>query len=120
MAGRDVQKLRASGEIGEGGRVGAGQEHLAADPLERLEQRRAATRIEMRGHFVEQRQRRHAAHFGDQPRMGEHQADQQRLLLAGRGLRGGRPLGAVPDQEVGDMRTDQRATGSGVAAPAVA
>ena len=49
----------------------------------------------MRGDLVEQRERRDAAHVGDEPRVGEHEADQQRLLFARRGLRGGRVLGAV-------------------------
>ena len=66
-------------------RIGAGQEHLAAESLQRVEQGGAPARIEMRGDLVEERERRDAGHVGDQPRVREHEADQQRLLLAGRG-----------------------------------
>ena len=52
--------------------------------------------------------------------MREHQPDQQRLLLAGRGLRRGRALGAVKRDEIGQMRADQRAPGRRVAAAIVA
>ena len=44
--------------------------------------------IEVRGDLVEQQDRRLAAALGDQLGMGEDQAEQQRLLLAGRGARG--------------------------------
>ena len=118
--GRHLEHLGPSVEIGEGGRVGAGQEHLAAEALERVEQRGAAARIEMRGDLVEQRDRRDARHVRDQARMGEHQPDQQRLLLAGRGAGGRRVLRPVPDGEIADMRADQRAAGGGVAAAIVA
>ena len=52
--------------------------------------------------------------------MGEREAHQQRLLLAGRGAGGRRVLGPVPDREIADVRADQRAAGGGVAAAIVA
>ena len=52
--------------------------------------------------------------------MGQHQADEKRLLLAGRGACGGRVLRPVPDVEIADMGPDQRASGGGVAAAIVA
>ena len=64
----------------------AGHPHLAA-AFEASEQRRAALRIEVGGDLVEQQDRRLAAALGDQLGMGEDEAEQQRLLLAGRGLR---------------------------------
>ena len=51
--------------------------------------------IEVGGDLVEQQERRLAAALGDEVGMGEDEAEQQRLLLAGRGLRGGHVLGAV-------------------------
>ena len=62
--------------------------HLAA-AFEPGEQSRAALGIEMRGNFVEQQDRRVAAALGDQFGMGEDKPEQQRLLLAGRGLAAG-------------------------------
>ena len=57
--------------------------HLAA-AFEAREQRGAAPGIEVRGDLVEQQDRRRAAALGDQLGMGEDEAEQQRLLLAGR------------------------------------
>ena len=75
----------APGQAGEGRGIRAGDEHLAADPLQGVEQCGAAARIEMRGDLVEQRERRDARHVGDEPRMRENEPDQQRLLFARRG-----------------------------------
>ena len=47
----------------------------------------------MRRDLVQERDRRRSRHVGDEPRVGEHQPDQQRLLFAGRGARGGASLG---------------------------
>ena len=58
----------------------------------------------MRDDFIEQQQRRKPRHLGDQSRMREHEADQQRLLLAGRGLRRRDALRAVEHLEVGEVR----------------
>ena len=52
--------------------------------------------------------------------MGEDEADQQRLLLAGRGRRGRHVLGAVAHDEVGGLRADKGAPGGAVAGAAVA
>ena len=67
--------------------VGAGQPCLAVEPEHRLEQRRAAARVEMRRDLVEQQERRLAANRPLQPRMSQQDRDQQRLLFAGRGER---------------------------------
>ena len=58
-----------------------------------LEQGGAADRVEMGGDLVEQQDRAAPAALGDEIGMGEDQADQQRLLLAGRAERGGLVLG---------------------------
>ena len=74
----------------------------------------------MRDHFIEQQQRREARHLGDQPGMGQHEADEERLLLAGRGVGGGDAFRAMHDVEVGEMRPGERAPGRGVARAALA
>ena len=79
-----------------------------------------ALRVEMRRDFVEERQRRDARHVRDEARMREHEPDQQRLLLAGRGAARRRVLRPVPDGEIADMRADQRPPGGRVAGAIVA
>ncbi len=112
---RDLEHLGPSLEPRKGGRVGAGEERLAAEARERVEERRPAPGVEMRGDFVEERNRRDAGHFGDEPRMRQHQPDEERLLLAGRGARGRRVLRSVADGEIAEMRANERAPGGGVA-----
>src|ERR1700730_11919413 len=68
--------------------VGAGQPGLAVEPEQRVEQRRTPARSELCGNFVEQQHRRLTAYRPLQPRVGEEDRDQQRLLLAGRGQLG--------------------------------
>ena len=88
-AGTDFDHRRVAVDLGKQRRIGAGHPHLGAELREFRVQRRAPRRIEMRDHLVEQQHRREAGHLGDQTRMREHEADQQRLLLAGRGFGGG-------------------------------
>ena len=52
--------------------------------------------------------------------MGEHQPDQQRLLLAGRGAARLALLGAMQYDEIAGLRPDQGASGGGVAGAIVA
>ncbi len=93
---------------------GGGHPHLAA-AFEAGEQRGAALGIEVGGDLVEQEDRRLAAPLGDQFGVGEDQAEQQRLLLAGRGLRGRHLLGAVEDRQVLAVRALGGPAGRGVA-----
>ena len=79
--------------------------------VQRVEQAGAAARVEMGGDLVEQDQRRDPAHRPHQPGMGQHEADQQRLLLAGRGGRRRHVLGAVAHDEVAGLRPRQGAPG---------
>ena len=72
--------------------LGRGHPHLAA-AFEAGEQSGAAIRVEMGGNLVEQQDRRSAAPFGHQFGMGQHEAEQQCLLLAGRSARRGLGLG---------------------------
>ncbi len=66
----------------------------------------------MRGGLVEQQEgRRPIAATREALRRGEDQADQQRLLLAGRGILGRHGGGAVDDREIGAVRAFQRAPG---------
>ena len=67
--------------------------------------------VEMGGDLVEQQQRRLAAHRLLQPRMGQQDRDQQRLLLAGRGEFGGDPCLRQADGEIGAVRADRGAAG---------
>jgi len=82
---------------------GCGHPHLSA-ALETGEQRGSAPGVEMSGDFVEEEDGRFAAALGDQLRMGEHEAQQQRLLLARRRARRGHLLGSVEHHEVGPVR----------------
>ena len=70
--------------------------------------------------LVEQQHRREARHLGEQSGMGQHEADQQRLLLAGRGVGGRDVLGGIDDREVGQVRSVERAASGGVAGAVVA
>ena len=112
----DRQYLRARCDLGKGRGVGAAQKNLRAEVFERLEQRDPPRRIEMGDDLVEQQHRRKPGHVRNQARMRQHQIDQQRLLLAGRGLARRDPLGAVNHVEVGEMRAVERAAGGGIAA----
>ena len=95
MSRRDLEKFGAGFDIRKGGGIGAGHPDLGAELLELGIERGAARRIEMGDHLVEQQHRRKSRHFRDQAGMRQHEADQQRLLLAGRGIGGGDALGGV-------------------------
>ena len=69
----------------------------------------------MGGDLVEEEDRAAAGALGDEIGMGEDEADQQRLLLAGRGQSGGLALAEMGDGEIGAVRPRQRAAGGGVA-----
>ena len=116
MPGLDVEARGLADAVEQRG-FGRRHPHLAA-PFEPVEQRRAPAGIEVGGDLVEQQDRRRAAAFRDQLGVGEDQAQQQRLLLAGRALRGRHALGAMGDGEVLAVRADGRAPGCGVAAAA--
>src|SRR5687767_4273467 len=92
-AWRDLEHLRTLLDLRERRRVGAGHPDLRAERLELAIERGAPARIEMGDDLVEQQQRRESGHLGEQPGMGEHETDQQRLLLAGRGIGGWDTLG---------------------------
>src|SRR5262249_61939980 len=57
----------------------------------------------MRGDLVEEQNRRNPGQGGDEARVREHQSDEQRLLLAGRGFTGGDSFWPMRDQQVGKM-----------------
>ncbi len=61
----------------------------------------------MRGDFVEEQDRRRPAPVGDQVCVGEDETQQQRLLLARGGLRGGHGLGVVDDVEILPVGTNE-------------
>ncbi len=117
---RHHELLRYRRHVREGRRVGPCHPHLHAEVVEDLEQRRPPTRIEVRGDLVEQDDGGKSRHCGDEPRMGEHKTDEKRLLLARRGPPRLDVLGAVPNQEVGRLRTDEGAPGGPVARAASA
>jgi hypothetical protein len=72
----------------------------------------------MGGDFVQKQDRRAAKILRQGAGIRQDQADQQRLLLSGRTLVGGHILGHIARQEVGAVRTDERAPGGDVAAAA--
>ncbi len=88
--------------------VGARHECLKPQAENFVKERTAAFLVEMRGNLVEQKKGRHVAR-GEKARIGEHDADKQRLLLAGRTG----PRLAVPDhvthKQIGAMRAFERA-----------
>ena len=117
---RNLKPLRVAARVREGGRVGAAHQHLAAERPQRVEKGAAPARIEMCRDLVEQHQRRDAAHRGDKPGLGQHQAHHQCFLLARRGPCSVDRLGAVPDCQVAEMRADARAPRRHVAGPVLA
>src|SRR5438552_1733604 len=72
-------------------------------------------RVEMSDNLVQQQHRREARHFRKEARVGQNEANEQRLLFAGRGLGGGNLLVRVSDEEIGKVRPFERAAGGGVA-----
>jgi hypothetical protein len=58
----------------------------------------------MRGDLVEQQDRPNAAAIGDQLGVGEHETEQERLLLSGRASRGRHMFGSVHDGKILTMR----------------
>ena len=110
----DVEARGISNAI-EQSRFGGGHPNLTA-PLQPLEQRCAAVRIQVRRDLVQQQDRRCAAAVGDQLGMREDEAKQQRLLLAGGAARGGHVFRRVSDREVLPVGANRGATGGSVAA----
>ena len=76
-------KAAGAGNAVEQGRLGRGHPNLLV-ALEPVEQGGAPVGVEMGGDLVEQQDRRSPPSFRDQLGMGQHEAEQQRLLLAGR------------------------------------
>ena len=72
----------------------------------------------MCGDLIEQQDGRNAGHRGDEAGMRQHQPDEQRLLLAGRGFAGGDSLGTMGHQQVSEVRPIEGAAGGSVARPA--
>src|SRR5690606_11016382 len=100
--------------------IGAGHEGLPAKLIKDAEECGAASRIEMRGDFIEQKYGCHAGKLRRQPRMSKHQTDQQGLLLA-RGTKCGRHrLGPMLDDQIGAMRPFERAARRPVACAPIA
>src|SRR5690606_34182502 len=108
-ASRHIEKLRFPFKRLKKRPIGASHEGLPAKLIKDAEECGAASRIQMRGDFIEQEYWRHARKLRRQPRMGKHQPDQQGLLLARGTKRGRHRLGAMLDDQIGAMRTFQRA-----------
>src|SRR5690606_16424409 len=88
--------------------------HLAT-AIEPREQCVAAARIEVGGNLVEKQDRRRLATACNQLGMGEYEAEQERLLLAGRGPGRRLVLGAVTNRKILPMRPFDGPAGGGVA-----
>ena len=65
--------------------------------------------------LVEQQERCNARHLREQPGVRQHQPDEQRFLLAGRGIGGRDALGLIDNGEIAQVRTVERAAGGRVA-----
>ena len=78
-----MKPRRAGADVAEQLGLGRGHPHLPV-PFEPGEQSGAAARVEMRGDFVEQQDRRRPTAAGDELGVGQDDAEQQRLLLTGR------------------------------------
>ena len=71
------------------------------------------------GHnLIQQQDWGNTAARGHKAGIGQHDGDQQRLLLAGRAELGGLVLGRVAHQEIRPVRAFQREAGGGIARPA--
>jgi len=115
----DREELRPLAERGKDGGIGAGHERLRAELVEDGEEGETAGLIEMGGDLVEEDERRLAGEFCDQPRLGQDQADKERLLLAGGAGFGRHLLRLVADADVGEMRAGEGAAGRSIAAALV-
>ena len=111
--------LRAVAQGGENCRVGTAQPGLDSELAQFVEQRLAVFDVEMRRNLVEQQQRRDTPLGRLQPRFGEDDGDQHRLLLAGRALGSRHVLRQMPRLEVAAVRADCRATAIRVRRPAL-
>ena len=105
---RDRQPRRLGADSGEQAGLGPGHPDLPARLPQPFEQSGAAGRVEMGGNLVEQKDRPPAGAFGDEIGMGQDQADQERLLLAGRGRGGGLVLAEMGDGEIGRASCRER------------
>ena len=111
------QALCPLAQRGKDGSIGAGQERLAAELVEDVEQCFAPGLVEMGGDLVEEDDRGLAGDPGDQPRLREDEADEEGLLFAGRAAVGSGVFGGMADEEVGEVGAEERAAGGGVARP---
>lgn len=115
MPWRYFEHLRAADDVAERRRIGPGHPDLGTEAAQCVVERGAPCRIEMGDDLIEQQHRRKPGHVLDQAGMGEHETDQQRLLLAGRSIRCCDLLAGVAYLEIRQMRSIERAPGSGVA-----
>lgn len=100
--------------VSNGAGLGARHPHLRAEVEEDAEQSGAPGGVEVGGDFVEEDDRRVAGELRGETRMGEDDADEERLLLPRRALRGRRGLRAVDHDEVGEVRSGARPAGGAV------
>ena len=99
----------------EQGWLSRGHPYLAA-AFEPGKQGHAAAGVKMRGDFIEKKDRCRPAPFGNQIGVAQHDAEQQRLLLASRAAAGGLRRCAMGDGEVVAVRPVGGAARGGVAA----
>ena len=92
----DGEKLSGFTDIGKERAVGAGHPGLGAQGPEFGEQRGAPPGVQMGRDFVQKQDGGGAAFFALKTRVGEHDGDQTRLLLAGRAERGGLAVRGMP------------------------
>ena len=105
-----MKAARAGTDCTEQGCLRRSHPHLSAT-FEPVEQNGPAIGIEMGRDLVKQQDRCGASLFGDHFRMGQNQAEQQRLLLAGGAAGGGLILGDMGNDQILAMRTFQCSSG---------
>ena len=109
LARSNLKHLRPALQLRENGRICTSHENLRTERQQLFKKCLAPRRIEMRRDLVEKQDRRNARDFGDEPRMGEHKTNQQRLLLSRRGTRSVCLLRPMPDEKIACLRPDERA-----------
>ena len=111
---------RVIADLGKKRRIRARHPNLAAELREFDMQRGAPGGVEMRHDFIEQQDRSKTRHLGDQTPMGEDEADEQCLLLAGRSVSGGDAFVGVGHLEIGQVWSVAGPARGGVAGAIVA
>ena len=97
---RHNEHLRPPRQFCEGLRISACHPDLPAQRFKLREQGGSSLRIEMGGDLIKKNQRRDSAHRLDEAGVRQREANQQRLLFAGRTLARAHAFGAMLHDEI--------------------